>query len=85
MRVPATLLPLSMGLTGPEQLWNSTVIQADLTRGGADSGAPMPTGIAGLDPDLRDVIAAWPDLPAPIRAALANLCMASRTDTARRS
>jgi hypothetical protein len=39
-----------------------------LEQGGAESGAPTPA-----DPDLPVLVAAWPDLPEPIRRAVLAL------------
>jgi len=44
---------------------------------GAKSGAPATlTGL--VDPDLRRILAAWPSLPTPIRAAILALVGTAR-------
>ncbi|MBY0461225.1 MAG: hypothetical protein K2V38_28205 [Gemmataceae bacterium] len=59
-----------MTLSGAEHPAKSIEKTHFATPGGAESGA---LARIDLDPDLSRIVAAWPDLPAPIKAAILAL------------
>ena len=58
-----------MGIEPPAISPQKTALSAE---GGAESGA-LTTQTGPIDPDLSRILAAWPSLPAPIRAAMLAL------------
>jgi hypothetical protein len=62
-----------MGVTGLEQAANMPEKQGVTVQGGAKSGAP-----ADDDPELAELNAAWPTLPAGMKAGILAMVRASK-------
>ena len=72
------------GWAGPEHPCDSGGNKGGAEKGGAESGALgsdstlQPAPATPADPELAAVVAAWPDLPPAIRAAVSTLAKVGR-------
>jgi hypothetical protein len=66
-----------MGDTGLEHIQKSPEKQENGFKGGAESGAVLPSGRASLPPALQEIVARWVQLPAAAQAAILAIIRAS--------